>query len=614
MYYNVAILGLNIEELVYESELDIECFTKVSVKLVNKTYFGIIISKSDKPDFKTKPILNIYDEYLTPNQIELLNFMSKYYVANFALCADIFVFANKKQDIDKKYNNKIDLVLSNYQNECLKHCKNNKMNLIFGDTGSGKTEIYTKLINDCINDGKQVLFLMPEISLTPQMCKRMDKHFKDLFIVWHSKVTKTKKQKNLDEFLLGNKPLVIGARSALFLPFTNLGLIIVDEEHDNSYKSSIYPYYNARDLAIYLSNITQAKLVLGSATPSLQSFYNNNLAKFRLKGTYHTSNKEFLYDNSLEIPSEKLLNELKQNLANHKQSIVFLPVRGNYRQVVCKECNNRKTCPNCSVPMSLHKNIYKCHYCGKKEKLKNFCESCGSSMLESKIIGTAELKNKLELAIPNAKIAKLDSDELSSSKKLQDILNDFSNNKIDILVGTQLISKGHDYKNVTFCAILGLDEYLFYADFKARENTLSLAIQVAGRAGRAGDAKILINTQYKDFFESYLKNYDDFLLDEQVFRKNYPPNKRLLRLLITSKSDEEANNICEHILKQLNINNFNGDCELVGYGKCAIEKIKNDFRYYILLRSNKKMLLSNLALFYKQLPKVTIDIDPVNFS
>ncbi|WP_267523894.1 replication restart helicase PriA [Campylobacter sp. MG1] len=612
MYYKVAILGYNIEELVYESDSKIDNYTKVEVNLINKVCVGIVTGECEKPDFSVKKIKTIFEEYLYNNQIELLNFMSKYYAANISLCADIFTFSNVKNTQIKKINNNINLTLNDLQNSCLKHCENHKFNLIFGDTGSGKTEIYAKLINECINNGKQVLFLMPEISLTPQMCKRMDKYFKDLFIVWHSKITKTKKQKYLNEFLIGDKPLVLGARSALFLPFTNLGLIIVDEEHDSSYKSSSYPCYNAKDLAIYLANISDAKLVLGSATPSLNSFYNDKIAKFRLKGTYYYSKKEIIYDDSLIIPSDCLIGELKKNLELRKQSIVFLPVRGNYRQVLCKDCGKRKLCSNCSVPMSLHNKIYKCHYCGKKEYVKNTCEFCGSSMLESKIIGTAELKNKLECILPNARIAKLDSDEFSSVKKLKEILNLFSEGNIDILIGTQLISKGHDYKNVTFCAILGLDEYLFYPDYKARENTLALAIQVAGRAGRDGKASILINTQYKDFFSSYIENYDDFLLDEQMFRKNYPPNKRLLRLLINSKNDEEAKNLCENIVSNLNC--IDADFEIIGYGKCAIEKINNEFRYYILLRSSKKMLLSNIALSYKQLQKVTIDIDPVHFS
>lgn len=614
-FYKVAILGHNLEELTYESSLEIKLFTKVEVELSKKIVQAVIISKCEKPEFKTKEIIKIYDDSLSPTQIELANFMSRYYAANISLCLDSFVFSKNLEKNTTKICSEINIELNEKQEQCLKSIQENKMNLIFGDTGSGKTEIYAKLIDECIKSGKQALFLMPEISLTPQMQKRMKVYFKDLFITWHSKITKAKKQKDLIEFELGNKPLVIGARSALFLPFTNLGLIIVDEEHDNSYKSSKYPCYNARDLAIYLASISNAKIVLGSATPSLQSFFNTNINKFRLKGTYFKSEKEVLFDSDNEIISPYLLDLLEENLEKKEQSMIFLPVRGNYRQVVCKDCNTRKICPNCSVPMSLHNKTYKCHYCGKKEYLKNTCENCGSTMLESKIIGTAQLCENLKIALPSARIAKLDSDELSSNTKLKEILEEFELGNIDILVGTQLISKGHDYKNVTFCAILGLDEYLFYPDFKARENTLALAIQVAGRAGRSKKAKVLINTQNKDFFEKYLTNYDEFLEDEKLYRNNYPPFKRLLRLIISSTNEMEASNLCDELANHLKNSKENyDDYEIIGYGKCAIEKIDKKYRYYVLIRSSKKILLSKLASHYKKLQKVTIDIDPIHFS
>lgn len=614
-YYKVAILGHNLEELTYESSLEIKLFTKVEVELSKKIVQAVIISKCEKPEFKTKEIIKIYDDSLSPTQIELANFMSRYYAANISLCLDSFVFSKNLEKNTTKICSEIIIKLNEKQEQCLKSIQENKMNLIFGDTGSGKTEIYAKLIDECIKSGKQALFLMPEISLTPQMQKRMKVYFKDSFITWHSKITKAKKQKDLIEFELGNKPLAIGARSALFLPFTNLGLIIVDEEHDNSYKSSKYPCYNARDLAIYLASISNAKIVLGSATPSLQSFFNTNINKFRLKGTYFKSEKEILFDSDNEIISPYLLDLLEENLKKKEQSMIFLPVRGNYRQVVCKDCNTRKICPNCSVPMSLHNKTYKCHYCGKKEYLKNTCENCGSTMLESKIIGTAQLCENLKIALPSARIAKLDSDELSSNTKLKEILEEFELGNIDILVGTQLISKGHDYKNVTFCAILGLDEYLFYPDFKARENTLALAIQVAGRAGRSKKAKVLINTQNKDFFEKYLTNYDEFLEDEKLYRNNYPPFKRLLRLIISSTNEMEASNLCDELANHLKNSKENyDDYEIIGYGKCAIEKIDKKYRYYVLIRSSKKILLSKLASHYKKLQKVTIDIDPIHFS
>ncbi|MBZ7987196.1 primosomal protein N' [Campylobacter canadensis] len=612
-YYEVAIINRNLEKLSYHSKEDIKAFTKVLVPLKSQGLVNAaVINKCDKPSFNTKEINCINNEILFDEQKKLCEFISKYYAANISLCLKDFVFASSYEKQEFIYESKELPELSTKQENALKHCKQNQFSLIFGDTGSGKTEIYTHLIDECLKENKQVLFLMPEISLTPQMQKRMQKYFN--FITWHSKITKTNKQKSLKQLLSGEVKLVLGARSALFLPFTNLGLIIVDEEHDNSYKSSTYPCYNAKDLALYLAKISKAKIVLGSATPSLNSYINQNIAKVRLKGSFKESKKEFVYDNSNTLLSPLLLSNLKENLEKKEQSIIFLPVRGNFRQVLCKDCGQKKLCPNCSIAMSVHNDIYKCHYCNHKEKIKQNCEYCNSTMLESKIQGTAQIMSELQKIFSNAAIAKLDSDELSSASKLKQLLNDFNDNKIDILIGTQMVSKGHDYANVTFCAILGLDEYLFYPDFKARENTLALAIQVSGRAGRSKESKVLIQTKQEEFFKNYLNDYDLFLEDEAAFRMKYPPFTRMLRIIIEDKDENSANLLCQAIAKNLLDSKKDDDYELLGYGKCAIEKIKNKYRYQLLISSRHKMLLSSLALNYKMLQNVTIDIDPIHFS
>lgn len=612
-YYEVAIINRNLENLYYHSQENIQAFTKVLVPLKFQNLVNaVVIQKSNKPSFNTKEIHHINDEFLLETQKQLCEFISKYYAANISLCLKDFVFASQCEKKEFIYESKQLPQLSTKQQSVLQECKQNQFSLIFGDTGSGKTELYIHLIDECLKENKQVLFLMPEISLTPQMQKRMQKHF--CFITWHSKITKSNKQKSLKQLLSNEIKLVLGARSALFLPFENLGLIIVDEEHDNSYKSSTYPCYNAKDLALYLAKITQAKIILGSATPSLNSYVNKNIKQLRLKGAFKENKKEFIYDTSNTLLSPLLLSKLKTKLEKKEQSIIFLPVRGNFRQVICKDCGQKKLCPNCSIAMSVHNKIYKCHYCNHKEKIKQNCEYCSSAMLESKIQGTAQIMSDLQNIFPNAKIAKLDSDELSSANKLKQILNDFNDNKIDILIGTQMISKGHDYANVTFCAILGLDEYLFYPDFKAKENTLALAIQVSGRAGRSKESQVLIQTKQEEFFKNYLNNFDLFLKDEITFRMKYPPFKRMLRILIENKDENNAKTLCNAIVKNLLDSKKDDDYELLGYGKCAIEKIKNKYRYQILISSTHKMLLSSLALNYKMLQNVTIDIDPINFS
>ncbi len=400
----------------------------------------------------------------------------------------------------------------------------------------------------------------------------------------------------------------------MFLPFENLGLIIVDEEHDNSYKANNNPRLNARDLALFLAKKNDIKILLGSATPSVVSFYKHFV--YRLKGTFFESKKEFLYDESEDIISSKLLLELRNTLREKKQAIVFLPIRANFRQILCKDCGVTIKCPFCSVALSLHKkkNILKCHYCNFTKEIDKKCPSCNAIMFEAKKMGTAELCERLEKEFDkyNAVIKKFDSDEISSVTKLDKILKDFNEQKIDILVGTSMLAKGHDYHNVNLSVILGLDEYLFKPSFKALEETLSLAMQVAGRTGRKGVGRVLLQTKNKAFFEKYIENYDAFLEDELYIRKDlYPPYKRLLRLIIEDEDKEKAFTICEYLLNHCN--NIK-QVEVIGSGSCAIEILNKKWRFYVLLRSEFYQELVKIEHFALNYKNVICDIDPIDFS
>lgn len=405
--------------------------------------------------------------------------------------------------------------------------------------------------------------------------------------------------------------MVAGARSALFLPFVNLGLIIVDEEHDNSYKASNQPYINARDLALFLGSKFDIKVLLGSATPSLTSFYKQK--SFRLKGTFFESKKHFLYDeNELDI-TPMLLGELKKSLENQKQAIIFLPTRANFRQIVCKDCGQTIKCPFCSIAMSLHKkrNVLKCHYCNYTSLIEQNCPSCQGAMLEARKMGTAELQELLQEALPLARIAKFDSDEITSIRKLNAVLKDFNENKIDILIGTSMLAKGHDYHSVDLSVILGLDEYLFRPNFKASEETLALAMQVAGRAGRKGEGRVLLQTKNRNFFERYIEDYDSFLQDELENRKDlYPPFKRLLRIVIEDKEQKQAQNLCQKLVDQIS---GTLKVEIIGYGACSIEMLKGQYRFYILLRSDFYKVLIKIQEYALNFKNVSVDIDPIDF-
>ncbi|MCH5336826.1 MAG: primosomal protein N' [Campylobacter sp.] len=608
-YYELSIKGLYLQNLIYESEEELSVLSEVIIELGSKKNLkAIVIKEVQKPEFQTKAIKENTLKTLSKVQFELASFISYYYACKLGFVLNSF--ESSKPYECKKITSLEYPKLSSSQEEALNFIKTQSSSLLFADTGSGKTEIYIALIKEYLEQGKQVLLLMPEISLTPQMQKRLEVYFKDSFFLWHSKISKKKKQEYLEDFTSGKALLVAGARSALFLPFRNLGLIIVDEEHDNSYKASNKPYINARDLALFLGQKCDIKVLLGSATPSLTSFYKQKY--FRLKGTFFETKKEFLFDENELSVSTLLLSELNKSLNNQKQAIIFIPTRANFRQILCKSCGKSIQCPFCSVAMSLHKNILRCHYCNFSKKVDEFCPHCKGMLLEAKRMGTAQLCELLQKEFQNAKINKFDSDEITSVTKLNKILKDFNERKIDILVGTSMLAKGHDYHSVDLSVILGLDEYLLRPNFRASEESLSLAMQVAGRAGRKGEARVLLQTKNRAFFEKYIQDYDSFLKDELQFREGlYPPFKRLLRVLIEDKKKEVAQKICENLTKDFkNIK----DLELVGYGACVIEMLGLTFRFYVLLRSHTHKALMKAGAYALNYKGVSVDMDPIDFS
>lgn len=609
-YYELAVFGLYLQNLTFHSKEEIPALREVVIDLKNKKNLrALVLKECQKPEFQTKEIKEITPFSLSHTQFELAKFISYYYTSKLGFVLGLFSTHQTYTCDPVKIEN--EPKLSQKQEEALNFIKANLTSLLFADTGSGKTEIYICLIKQYLEQGKQVLLLMPEISLTPQMQKRLGVYFKDKFFLWHSKISKKKKQENLGRFYKGEALLVAGARSALFLPFVNLGLIIVDEEHDNSYKASNQPYINARDLALFLGSKFDIKVLLGSATPSLTSFYKQK--SFRLKGTFFESKKHFLYDeNELGI-TPMLLGELKKSLENRKQAIIFLPTRANFRQIVCKDCGQTIKCPFCSIAMSLHKkrNVLKCHYCNYTSLIEQNCPSCQGAMLEARKMGTAELQELLQEALPLARIAKFDSDEITSIRKLNAVLKDFNENKIDILIGTSMLAKGHDYHSVDLSVILGLDEYLFRPNFKASEETLALAMQVAGRAGRKGEGRVLLQTKNRNFFERYIEDYDSFLQDELENRKDlYPPFKRLLRIVIEDKEQKQAQNLCQKLVDQIS---GTLKVEIIGYGACSIEMLKGQYRFYILLRSDFYKVLIKIQEYALNFKNISVDIDPIDF-
>lgn len=612
-YYEVAILKSPLQNLTYQSEEIIENGSLVEVILANRknSNLAVVIKKVDKPDFKCSTILSIKDEFYSDFMLQIADFISKYYICSMGFALSLFQTFNKNivyENSSIEY--KKEITLSSFQQEAKSFLDSKKQALLFAKTGAGKTEIYIKTIKEILKQGKQAVFLMPEISLTPQMEKRLEEVFDSSVAIWHSKVIAKRKKEILNKLQNGDIKLIAGARSALFLPYSNLGLIIVDEEHDNSYKSDTTPRYNAKDLAIFISKKFDLRLILGSATPSLNSFY--KIPYFELDKTFYETKKSYIFENSSQNISEKTINLIKKSIENKNQTIVFLPTRANFKHQICFDCGKSVECPFCSVSMSLHKNdlALKCHYCGFAQKIPEFCPSCKTGIVRNHRVGTAEIEELLKNEFPNSVIKRFDKDSVNSEKSLKKILDEFNQNKIDILVGTQMLSKGHDYHNVKLAVVLGMDSLLNMSSYKARENALSLLLQISGRSGRNGFGEVVIETKNEEFFKYYLEesNYKEFLKSELEFRKDlYPPFVKLARVVLSSTNGLKVKEELNEIVKDLKNNK---DIEVVGFGECAIFKIANKYRYEVIIRSKDVKALLN-ALHYLKSSNISIDMDTI---
>ncbi len=597
-FYELALLKSPLENLTFQSEEEIKIGTKVLIKLKQRKALdeAVIVKIVEKPDFKCTDISEITNEFYDEKMLEIASFISTYYVCSLGEALSIYnpFDKNIKQLLnEEKFDSKI--VLSSLQEKAKEFLKEKKQALLFANTGAGKTEIYIKIIEECLNSGKQAVLLMPEISLTPQMQKRLEKVFAKSVAIWHSKITKKKKIQILQGLQEGSIKLIAGARSALFLPYSNLGVIVVDEENDDSYKSDSKPRFHTKDLSIYIAKKYNLQLILGSATPSSSSFL--KIPFFRLDETYHKTNKAYSFEDSDMNLSPKILNKIETTINSQNQVIVFLPTRANFKYQICTTCGKSVECPYCSVSMSLHKNdlALKCHYCGYTQQIPNSCPSCKTGIIHNLRVGTAQIEEELKAIFPQKNIKRFDRDEIKTENQLKTILNDFNSGKIDILVGTQMLSKGHDYHNVKLAVVLGIDSVLNMNSYKAREKALSLLIQISGRSGRSGFGEVIIQTKNQEFFDYYLNesNYKEFLQSELEFRKDlYPPYLKMAKVTFSHTNGLKVKDEMDFYVKLFKQNK---NIEVVGFGQGPIFKIANKYRYEIILRSNNvKALLQTL--------------------
>lgn len=520
------------------------------------------------------------------------------------------------------------------------HFKTKEVVLLHGITSSGKTLVYIDLIKEQLQKGKQVLYLLPEIALTAQLIQRIEKIIGSI-AVYHSKFNNAERVEIWNKVLSGETKVVLGARSAVFLPFQDIGLVIVDEEHDTSYKQyDPAPRYQGRDAAIYLARQFDAKVILGTATPSIESYANAKTGKY---GLVKLSNRygdiqlpEINFISLTEATKKKqivsgitfiLRDEIQQALNNKEQVILFQNRRGYAPYLACNSCNWIPMCQNCDVSLTYHKftNDLRCHYCGYTQTVVNACKACGSHEMQQKGLGTERIEEDLKTMFPNASIGRMDYDTVRTKKGHEKIIEAFEDGAFDILVGTQMVTKGLDFENVSMVGVLNADALLFYPDFRAMERAYQLLLQVSGRAGRRGKrgkvfiqignihhvlADYILNNSYEDFYKQQL-------LERQQF--NYPPYSRLIQLTVKHKEMKTTIEAANKISDYLNAR-YHG--WVVGPNAPIIQKINNLYLRDILIkipRSHKELAavkkdieqaVSALYQFqsFKQL-RVVVDVD-----
>ena len=502
--------------------------------------------------------------------------------------------------------------------------------LLYGVTGSGKTEVYMSVIEEALKEGKEAIMLVPEISLTPQIVGKFISRFGEIISVLHSKLSDNERFDEYRKITEGKSKIVIGTRSAIFVPFNNLGVIIIDEEHTSSYKQESHPRYNAKNIALWRSNYHKCPVVMGSATPSLESFAragNKIYTLLTLTKRAGTSTlpsvqivdmKEEVKKNNF-ILSSILKDKIREKLNNKEQIILLLNRRGYSNIITCRDCGYVEKCPKCDISYTYHKtsNNIKCHYCSTSKIAPSKCSNCGSTNIKDYGMGTEKLEEELH-KLYDARIVRMDIDTTSKKGEHERIIDSFGKGEYDILIGTQMIAKGLDFPRVTLVGVVSADSSLSSPDFRASENTFELLCQVSGRAGRSSSkGEVIIQTYNPDHYSIVLSKTHDYLSfykKEMQMRKllKYSPYYYMILLQISTKDYDlgfkEANKISSYLR-----NNLNNDTIILGPSMASMFKVNNTYHYQIIIkyRKDEKLIpsLKYIDDIYKNNNKLNVELD-----
>lgn len=528
--------------------------------------------------------------------------------------------------------------LNQYQIDAVNQIENSDKNIVLlnGVTGSGKTEIYINLINKVINNRQEAIMLVPEISLTTQIIERFKKNFGDKIAILHSSLSDGERYDEYRKILRGEVKIVVGARSAIFAPFNNIGLIVIDEEHSSTYKQEHNPRYNAIDVAILRSKYHKCKVILGSATPSIESYARAKTNHYELVKLNKRANNASLpivtiIDMQNEIKkgnnifSSELLLAIEDRLNKKEQIMLLINKRGYSSYLMCQSCGEVFKCPNCDITLTFHKTsgMNRCHYCGYAENKKEICPECGNDNIRSYGLGTEKVEEEILNIFKEAKVLRMDIDTTSKKGAHSKLINEFYEGKADILIGTQMIAKGLDFPNVTLVGVINADTILNLPDFRSNEKTYQLISQVSGRAGRGSiPGKVIIQTYNPDndaIVKAKNHDYDSFYETEIKIRKKlaYPPYFFIANLIIGGKDFSKTIKEAEKIGKYLKSKNTNF-MQILGPSVGSVSKINNIYYFQIIIkyRNKEKTLevLNDLSLLCEdnKLIKLNIDINPIS--
>jgi len=622
---------------------------RVVVELRNKRTVGMVYELTERAEVKNlKPILEVKDSepVLNDDLLEVAEWISRQYICSVGeACWSIVPKGIRKRNIridfgklDPDENERI--VLTEEQRTVFDRLKESivgkkqEVFLLHGVTGSGKTEIYLRIISEVINLGQGAILLVPEISLTPQTVRYFASRLGNHLAVLHSRLTKAEKINEWYRILSGDKRVVIGARSAIFAPIEKIGIIIIDEEHETSYKSEETPRYNARSIAYYRAKKHGATFLLGSATPSMEAYYlakqqkmnllqlsrrvmNQNLPVTKVTDLRKVRGEKYI--------SNPLIKAIEARLKKDEQVILFLNRRGFSPYVYCENCGYVFKCKNCDITLTFHKGKKKllCHYCGYSLDVPDLCPNCGFEKISFTGFGTQRIEKILNEYFPGAVIVRMDTDSIRRRNSLSKILAAFSRHQIDILIGTQIVTKGLHFPNVTLVGVLNADIPLNFPDFRAAERTFDLITQVAGRAGRGvKKGEVIIQTYNPAHYAiQTAKNhdYEEFFIREIKYRQGliYPPFCRIIRLVFRGgevhKLFQNAGLVVDYIREKTE-----EYITILGPALCPLSRIKSNFRVHVIIKTERIAGLRKILMGANELMKskhgvyLEIDIDPVS--